>query len=214
MALPLMGLIGGATQIVGSLIGGGARKREQRAAQAEFNQQKQALQDFQFTNQFSGLENVAEDLTINQQAAQFQAQQTDQALASSLQTAAMVGGAPGGAQAIAQAALQAKQGASADIARQEQRNEAMRVQQEAQNQFRAAQSADDIQLRTYDKSQQMLNLAAGRKSAADQARKDATAALVGGIGSLAGGIGAGMAGADAAGGFGKALLTNVGGIPK
>ena len=55
MALPIMGIIGGATQIAGSLIGGGARRREARAAAAEFSAQKQALQDFQFTNEFAGL---------------------------------------------------------------------------------------------------------------------------------------------------------------
>ncbi len=36
MALPIMGIIGGATQIAGSLIGGGRRRREARAAAAEF----------------------------------------------------------------------------------------------------------------------------------------------------------------------------------
>ena len=52
--------------------------------------------------------------------------------------------------------------------------------------FRAAQSADDIQLRNYDKQQQLLNMAAARKQAADQARAQATAAIASGFGSLAG----------------------------
>lgn len=213
MALPIMGLIGGATQVIGSLIGGGKRRREARAAAAEYAAQKQAFQDFTFENKFSGLENVYEDLTVNQQAAQFQAQQTDAALAQSLQTAAMVGGGAGGAQAIAQAALASKQGISNTIAEQEQKNQILRAQEEAKLQFREATAADDMQLRQYDRSQQLLNMATFRKRAADQARARATAQLVGGIGSIAGGIGTGMAGAKTAGGFGKALLTNTGGVP-
>ena len=56
-------------------------------------------------------------------------------------------------------------------------------------------------------------MASFRKNTADQARAQATSQLVGGIGSFAGGVGTAMAGAKAAGGFGKALLTNYGGIP-
>ena len=189
MALPLMGIIGGATQALGSLIGGGRRRKEARAAAAEFGAQKQAFQDFQFQNQYQGLENVFEDATINQQASQFQAQQTDAALAQALQSAAMTGGAPGGAQAIAQAALQSKQGISADIARQEQANEARRLQQESRLQTMEARGADVMQQRQYGQTQQLLNLAAGRKNAADKARAQATASLVGGLGSAIGGVG-------------------------
>ena len=188
MALPLMGIIGGATQALGSLIGGGRRRKEARAAAAEFGAQKQAFQDFQFQNQYQGLENVFEDATINQQASQFQAQQTDAALAQALQSAAMTGGAPGGAQAIAQAALQSKQGISADIARQEQSNEARRLQQEAALQVAEVRGADVMQQRQYGQTQQLLNLAAGRKNAADEARAQATSALVGGLGSAIGGV--------------------------
>lgn len=206
MALPIMGIIGGATQIAGSLIGGGRRRREARAAAAEFEAQQQAFKDFQFENQYAGLENVFEDATVNQQAAQFQAQQTDAALAQSLQAATVSGGAPGGAQAIAQAALQSKAGISADIARQEQANQARRMQQEARLQQMEAQGADVMQQRQYGRQQQLLNLAAARRNAADQARAQATASLVGGIGSLAGGVG--TAAVDA-GGFGEGFLDSL-----
>ena len=214
MALPLMGIIGGATQIVGSLIGRGARRREANAAKAEYEAQRSAFKDFTFQNKFAGLENVAEDLTINQQATQFQAQQTDQALAQSLQAATMAGGGAGGAQAIANAALQSKQGISASIAQQEQANQMMRVKQESMNQFREATGADDMQLRNYDRSQQLLNMAAGRNNQAMAAKSAATSALVGGIGNAVGGIAtASVANGGFGKGFGKALTTNIGGIP-
>ena len=181
-------IVGSTAQIVGSMIGGRARRIEQRQANAEFAAQKQAFKDQTFTNEFAGLENVAEDLTVNQQASQFQAQQTDAALAQSMQAAIASGGAPGGAQAIAQAALASKAGISADLARQEQSNQAMAINQAAKLQAMEAQGADTLQTRNYQKDQQLLNMASGRKNAADEARAQATKALIGGIGNLAGGI--------------------------
>ena len=214
MALPLMGIIGGATQIVGSLIGRSARKREAREAKAEYDAQRTAFTNFDFQNQFAGLENVAEDLTVNQQASQFQAQQTDAALGQGLDAIVASGGGGGGAQAIANAALQSKQNISANIAQQEQANQMMRVKQEAMNQFREAQGADDMQLRNYDRTQQLLNMAAGRNKKAMAAKSAATSALVGGIGSAVGGIAtAGVANGGFGKGIGKALTTNIGGVP-
>ena len=200
MALPIMGLIGGATQIAGSLIGGRRRRRQARQAEAAFNTARQQFQDFQFENPYAGLENTFEDATINQQATQFQAQQTDAALAQALQAATMAGGAPGGAQAIAQAALQSKAGISADIAKQEQANQVRALAQEAKLNQLTARGEDTLQARNYARTQQMLNLASVEKNAADQARAQATAALTGGIGSILGGIGTAAASAGQGGG--------------
>jgi hypothetical protein len=192
MPLPIAGaLIGGVTQIASSIIGSGARKREQAKARQEYEEQRAAFKDFTFTNPYSSMENVFEDATINQQATQFQAQQTDQALAQSLQAATMAGGASGGAQAIAQAALQSKQGIAADIAQQEAANRAATLSQEAALQSAEAQAGDAIQQRQYGQTQQLLNMASGRKNAADAARAQATQRLVSGIGSIAGGLSSG-----------------------
>lgn len=182
-----IGAAGGLITAAGSLIGGGRRRREERQARAEFDAQRQALMDYSFTNPFAGLENVAEDLTVNQQASQFQAQQTDAALAQSMQAAIASGGAPGGAQAIAQAALASKQGISADLARQEQANQMARVNQAAQLQKFEAQGEEDIQSQQYQQQQQLLNLASGRLNAAKQARSQATNQLFGGLGMAVGG---------------------------
>lgn len=184
MAIPVGALIGGLAQVAGGIIGSGKRKREAQAAQAQFDQAQANFAGQTFTNQFSGLENPFEDLTVNQQASQFQAQQTDQALAQALDAAALTGGS-GGAQAIADAALRAKQGISADLAKQEQANAMMAAKAQAQMDFQAAQAADDIQLRNYTRSQQMLNLSSGRLEAANAARAQATQAIIGGIGTMA-----------------------------
>ena len=205
--------IGGMANVVGSLIGGGKRRREQKAAAAEFAQQKQSFMDFQFTNPYAGLENVAEDLTINQDAAQFQAQQTDAALAQSMQAAVASGGAAGGAQAIAQAALQSKRGVAADIARQEQANQAAQVNEAGKLQQLEAQGEEDLQSQRYIQQGELLNMASGRKQAADQARAQATQQLIGGIGMMAGadgkGSGGGVGGASVGDAFGavKSIFT-------
>ena len=210
MPLPIAGaLIGGVTKIAGSIIGSGRRKREQAAARAEYDAQMQAFKDFTFTNPYQGMENVFEDATINQQATQFQAQQTDQALAQAMQAAVASGGAAGGAQAIAAAALQSKQGIAADIANQEAANRAAMLSQEAALQTAEAQASDAIQQRQYGQTQQLLNMASGRKTAADAARARATQQLVSGIGSVAG---AGMMGMKnaAAGGVGGNFFQKLG----
>jgi hypothetical protein len=181
--------IGGIANIAGSLIGGKARRKEAKVAAAQYEVQRQQLMDTTFTNPFANLENTAEDLTVNQQASQFQAQQTDAALAQSMQAAIVSGGAPGGAQAIAAAALQSKAGISADLAQQESRNEAMRAQQAATNQGLEAQGEEDLQTQNYNKNQDLLKMASARKQQADAARAKATQQLMGGIGQIAGGFG-------------------------
>lgn len=191
MALPAMaiaGLVSGGTKIIGSLIGGGKRRREARQAAAELEARKQSFQDFSFTNPFANLENVAEDLTINQQAAQFEAQQRDAALAQSMQAAIVSGGASGGAQAIAQAALQSRMGVSADIAKQEQMNERARIQEASRLQGLEAQGFEDLQSQQFLQQGELLNMASGRKLAADQARAKSTQMLIGGIGELGSGL--------------------------
>lgn len=197
-------IIGGVASVAGSLIGGGARRREARAAQAEFDQQKKSFSDFSFTNTYAGLENTAEDLTVNTQAADFQAMNADQALAASLDTMQSVGAGAGSAQAIANAALQSQQGISASIAQQEQQNQIARARQAAQLQADEAAGADMLQTRGYKQNQQLLNLAADRKAASDAARQQATDQLVGGIGSIA----TGVVGGAAAGAFGDGKFSN------
>lgn len=188
-----LGAAGGLANIAGSIIGSGKRKREAKNAAAEYAAQRQALMNTQFTNPYAGLENVAEDLTINQDAAQFQAQQTDAALAQAMQAAVVSGGAAGGAQAIAQAALQSKRGVSADIARQEQSNQMARVNQAAQLQQLEAQGEEDLQVANYEKNQDLLKMASARKQQADAARAKATQQLFGGIGqAITGGIAGGQ----------------------
>lgn len=201
MPLPIGAIIGGVTQIAGSLIGGGARRREAKAAAAQKAQDLQSFRDFQFTNPYEGMENVFEDATVNQQATQFQAQQTDQALAQALQTATMAGGAPGGAQAIAQAALQSKQGIAADLAQQEQAIQSRSLEQEAALQAASGAATIDIEQQKYAGAATNLQLSSARDASARQARQQATQGLLSGVGSLAGGVGSAFGGMAKGSGF-------------
>ena len=193
MASAIGGIVGGVGQIAGSLAGRGARKREASAALAEQAQAKEAFDSFEMRNEFAGAENVMEDATINQQASNFQAQETDAALSQGLDAIVAGGGGGGGAQAIAAAALKSKQGISADIAGQESSNMKARLQNQATLDFQERTGADDMQLRNFDKSQMQFNTANARKIASDAAQAEGTKMLTSGIGSLAGGI-AGAAG--------------------
>lgn len=201
MPLPIAALVGGAAQIAGSLIGGGKRRREAKAAAAQKEADMQAFRNFQFTNPYEGMENVFEDATINQQATQFQAAETDRALANSMQAAVASGGAAGGAQAIAQAALQSKQNISADIAQQEAANQSRMLEQEAAIMQATAASDLDIQSQEYDRAGTNLKMSAARDAAARQARAKATQGLLSGIGSFAGGVGGAMGAMKSGSGF-------------
>lgn len=71
-------------------------------------------------------------LQVSTQAADLQAQQTDQALANTLSTIRATGSSAGGATAIAQAALQSKLGIAATIEQQEARNTQLRAEGQQQ----------------------------------------------------------------------------------
>ena len=72
------------------------------------------------------------NLGVATEAAEIQMEQTDIALANTLDTIAATGAGAGGATALAQAALQSKRGVAADIQRQEAQNQRLRAQGEQQ----------------------------------------------------------------------------------
>jgi hypothetical protein len=74
------------------------------------------------------------NLGVATQAAEMQAEETDIALANTLDTIRASGAGAGGATALAQAALKSKQGVSASIEQQEAQNEKLRAQGETQKQ--------------------------------------------------------------------------------
>lgn len=199
-----LGVIGGVSQIAGSLIGGRARRREQRAAQSQLKQRMSDYENMQFTNAYAGMQNTMEDLTVNTQQADFLAQQQQQGLANTmgaLQGAAGGSGIAGLAQAMANQQSQNLQAASASIGQQEAANQMAAAQQGAQIQQLEAQGAMDIQDKEQARTETLLGMSQQRLAAANQARQQATSQLVGGIGSMVGGA----AGLGAGGAFGPGV---------
>ncbi len=74
------------------------------------------------------------NLSVATKASEIQMQQTDLALANTLDTLAMTGAGAGGATALARAAMQSKQNIAANIEQQEAQNEKLRAQGEQQRQ--------------------------------------------------------------------------------
>lgn len=190
--------VGGAVKAVGSLFGGGKRRREQRAAQQELAKRKSEYESIDTSNPYKNLTNTYQNLTVNTQAADFAAQQASQGAANimgNLAAAAGGGGVAALAQSLANSQAQAAQQASVSIGQQEQRNAVLGAQGEQQRQQAVATGERQSQQMNMEKTGTLLGMAQQRKAAADQARKDATDALVGGIADI--GAGAAM------GAFGK-----------
>jgi hypothetical protein len=92
-------LIGGAIQALGAYDWGGKRKKAIKEAQAEYEEQKAAYRNLEtsniygdVSNPYANMQNVMEDLTVNQQQAQFEAQQGQQQRANNQRAAAQQAG--------------------------------------------------------------------------------------------------------------------------
>ena len=97
-------------------------------------------------NKFADLGNPFANLAVATGAAEIQMQQSDAALANTLDTLRATGAGAGGATALAQAALQSKKGVAASIETQEAANSKAAAQGEANNQKMEAEAATNIQM--------------------------------------------------------------------
>jgi hypothetical protein len=208
-------IVGGLTGIAGGIIGGRARRREQRAAQKEMQQRKAQFEMLDTSNVYKGMENVMEDLTVNQQAAQFQAEQEQQGLANLMATQSAAAGGSGIAslaQAIAGQQSQNLRTASADIGRQEQANQMAERQQAANIDLYERKGELISRDAEQEKVSTLLGMSQQRLAAANQARADATKSLLGGIGSVVGAVGGAFAGSAAMGGEGTFMQNLTGNV--
>lgn len=176
--------ISAAGGIAGGLIGGRRRKREQEAAEREFNAMKSRYQAIDTSNPYANVTNTFEDLTVNTQAAEFAQQQAEQGRADilgNLAASAGGGGIAALAQSLANQQTQAAQASAASIGQQEQRNQMLAAQGEASVQQMRAMGERQSQELEMRKTGDLMQLAAGRKAAADQARQQALQTAIGGV---------------------------------
>ena len=221
-----IGVVGGVANIIGGNQAGKAARRQQRIAQAELNKQRKAFEGLDtsnlmadVTNPYANIqtnyENVYEDLTVNQQQAQFQAQQGAQQRSDILET---MRGAAGGsgiaalAQSMANQGQLAAQQQSASIGQQEARNQALMAQGAGAEQMAEAKAQQTIAMGEqqaeaarlqgataargleYQKTQGLMGLASGQLQAANAAKAAADAQRSAGISGIVGGVASGLAG--------------------
>ena len=108
-----------------------------QASQANraYGKRMQDIENFRrqdLENPFANMSNPYENLAVATRGAEIQMEQTDQALANTLDTLRETGAAAGGATAIANAALKSKQGVAASIEKQEADNQKLQAQGQLQ----------------------------------------------------------------------------------
>ena len=224
-------LIGSAIGAAGAAKAGRRARGAQAAAAREIASIKASRQAI--VNPYSGTKNLsgmAKDLSANlsnpfaslgvaTSAAEIQLEQSDIALANTLDTLRATGSGAGGATALAQAALQSKKGVAANIEQQEAQNEKLKAQGEQQLQQQKMSEQQRLQSISISEGQRVqaadaagkqftfqakeartnqdLNAAAGKQQQAMQQEADANAAKASAIGggiSALGSIGAAYAG--------------------
>ena len=169
---------------------------------------------FQFEDNSGEFSNPYANLKVATQAAEIQMEQTDLALAATLDTLQATGASAGGATALANAAARSKKDVAANIEQQEAQNEKLRAQGEQQlNQQKMAEAQriqgaeaagkefvygqqENRELMQLDRAQNQADNAAAQEA---QSRADMMGALTGAIGGIASTAGS----AYAAGAFDK-----------
>jgi len=214
--MPAAAIIGAAVSVAGGIFGASRAKREARrrenqarALEAKLNNLEANRQEIidpyaNVTDLSSMLSNPFANLSVATKATEMQMEQTDIALANTLDTIRATGGSAGGATALAQAALQSKKDIAANIEQQEVANEKQRLAGEAQLQqqqmaeARRQQQADvsgaqfvfqQQEARDMQQLNRLSNQIGALRGAAAQARADQTAAITGAIGGAAGILG-------------------------
>ena len=200
--------LGGAIQALGMYDWGGRRRAEIDRSQLQYDEMRRRYTGLDtsniyadVSNPYANMQNTMEDLTVNQQQAQFQAQQGAQQRANIMQNmagAAGSSGIAGLAQAMAnQGQLQTQQ-ISASIGQQESANQRAAAQQAGQLQQMERQGAWQADMTRLSGAEQSRRLEAdkvgtlftmetGRLASAKMADQQARQAMFAGIGNMFGG---------------------------
>ena len=213
MSVLIGSAISAGASIIGGIIGGGKARRAKRRAARKLKKMNAKMADLEANRQeiinpyedmtsLSGMmSNPMANLSVATQATDMQIEQTDIALANTLDALRESGGGAGGATALAQAALQSKKNVAADIEAQEKSNEDKRAAGEEklqQAQIAEAERMQDVdamgkkfvysetedrEMQQLNRLQNQINTQQGIKA---QASADQTSALTGAISGVAG----------------------------
>ena len=194
MLAPLASALGSGAQglvgIASGMIGSGARKREQRSAQGDYDRNMARFNNLDTSNIYANQQNMYEDSTVNQKEAEFTRAQNMQSQANimgGMNQAAGGSGIAAMAQALANEGATAAQSASVSIGNQEAANQSnfQAAATNIQNQKLAGEEASREAER--EKTTTLLGMSQNRLGAANAARAAATSAIVGGVGTMMGG---------------------------
>jgi len=193
----VVGIVGGVTAIGGAIMGSKAAKKAREAAdanarmanemaekqlafqkvqQAKLDKQKDVYKAMEFKNPYENMENAYEDMTVNQQQAQFQTQQGAQQrsnIMQGLKGAAGGSGIAGLAQAMAgQGQLQAQQ-ISASIGAQESAQQGMKARGAAAADLQERQGEGAVQDMERSRQSTLLGISMGESAGANAAAMQA-----------------------------------------
>jgi hypothetical protein len=188
----IAGGVQGLTGIAGGIIGSRKRKREQSQARQEFDTRKAQYEMMDTSNLYKNMENVYEDLTVNQQEANFVSQQQNQGMANimgSMQGAAGGSGIAALAQSLANQQSQNAQQSAISIGSQEAGNQMAERGMAAKLQVMEREGEQASRDAEQEKTETLFGMSQQRLGAANAARTAATKSIVGGVGNLVGAAG-------------------------
>ena len=196
-----IGLVGGAIDYFGNRKARKDAERKRDAAQREADKRLQAYKDKEFVNPYENMQNVYEDATIDQRAAEFERDAAAQSQADTLAALQAGGGTGAGTAALATAmsrqGAQQAQAAAANIGAQERQNQTMALAETGrlqdlniagQEQVRRQEEQREIDL--YGLSAGIANTEAGLASAAQSGMNTALGGAIANVGAgfLPGGV--------------------------
>jgi len=199
--LATIGLVQAGVSVLGGIFGSKRRKREQREARKAMEASRKAYMNQEYINPYANLENPYEDVTVNQQQAQFESQQQAQQRANILEgLRGTAGGAgiAGLAQAMSNQAALGTQQISASIGQQETKNQRLRAQGAMQTQQYERYGEEIRRGKEEERIETLYGMDMGRLTAANKARQQARKQMWSGIGE-----GLGTFGGIDAGGWGE-----------
>ena len=182
MSFLLLGIVGGATLLSGTIGAIGAGKQARRAGKEKArledklktleNERQPIINPYAGVGSLSGMITDLSDMVSNPfanlgvatSAAEIEIEEADIALANTLDTLRATGASAGGATALAQAALQSKKGVAASIEQQEAANEKARAQGQANLEKMQMAEAQRVQSGLFGEAQRMQEVGVKGKS--------------------------------------------------
>ena len=172
-----------------------AAKIEAGKARVEMEKHKKAFEALDTSNPYSNLENTMEDLTVNQQQAEFEKQNNMQNQANvmgQMRGAAGSSGIAALAQSLSNSGSLNAQKASASIGAQEAQNQQLSAAEASKNQGLEREGEVMSRNMKFGKTQSLMSMSAGDVSNAQAMQAAGNQQMMAGIGDAVGGVASGI----------------------